>query len=245
MRIVCSAVLALLVSPLLHATSFSGSSGSLAARVTFEAVGGQLQVTLSNISPSDVLVPADVLTAVFFDLAGNPQLAPISADIDDASCILYHTSCTVPANQNVGGEWAYRESATPLTGFAQHQGISSTGLGVFGPPDLFPGPNLNGPDSPDGLQYGIVSMHDHFGTGNSEIRNTPLIHDTVVFLLSGLPQGFNLLTGVTNVRFQYGTGLSEPSFDGTPIGTVPEPATLGLLGCGIGLLGLRAWRRRS
>src|SRR5262249_52759787 len=47
--------------------TFTGSSGSLAASATFDdSVAGTLKVTLTNTSSADVLVPANVLTAVFF-----------------------------------------------------------------------------------------------------------------------------------------------------------------------------------
>jgi hypothetical protein len=41
-------------------------------------------------------------------------------------------------------------------------------------------------------------------------------------------------SAISNVNFQYGTGLTEPNLPGTP---VPEPATLLLLGSGLAGLG--------
>lgn len=50
------------------------SSGTLAAQAVFEASATNLIVTLTNTSAYDVLAPTDVLTAVFFDIAGPPHI---------------------------------------------------------------------------------------------------------------------------------------------------------------------------
>lgn len=211
--------------------SFTGSSGNLTASATFDTSGSNLIVTLTNTSLSDVLVPTDVLTAVFFDIGGDPALTPVSAVICGTCSVLF-----APAGgsgPNVGGEWAY----------VLDEGISSSGLGIFGPGDRFPGSNLQGPDSPDGLQYGITSAGDDPATGNAAVTGgNALIKNSVNFTLSGLPAGFDPSTAISNVVFQYGTSLEDPHFPGNPP-SVPEPATLGLMG--IGLLGIGAmWRRR-
>jgi hypothetical protein len=121
------------------------------------------------------------------------------------------------------------------------------GLGLFGPGNLFPGSDLQPPTSPDGLQYGLTSAGDDTTTGNAPVTgDNALIKNSVVFTLSGLPSTF-LLSGISNVGFQYGTSLTDTSFPGvtpgpTPGGgTVPVPSTLALFG--VGMAGL-AWVRR-
>ena len=52
------------------------------ASVLFEVNGSQLIVTLTNTSTEDVLAPDEVLTAVFFDIEGDPTLTRQSATGD-------------------------------------------------------------------------------------------------------------------------------------------------------------------
>ena len=65
--------------------TFAASSGALAASVTFEVSGTNLMVTLTNTSMADVLVPSNVLTAVFFDINGVGALASVSALLDGST----------------------------------------------------------------------------------------------------------------------------------------------------------------
>jgi hypothetical protein len=82
--------------------TFNASSGNLAARATFDVVGSNLQVTLTNISMFDVMVPADVLTGVFFDISGSAlSLSRVSAVLDSGSFVAFGS--TDPGNV-VGGE---------------------------------------------------------------------------------------------------------------------------------------------
>lgn len=210
---------------------FSSSSGTRAASALFQTNGMDLIITLQNTSSYDALTPPDILTGVFFDVAGVPlTLTRVSAIVPASSSVCF--GATEPGGV-VGGEWAYRAALSGPRGAAY--GISSAGLGLFGQADVFPGSNLQGPASPDGLQYGITSAADDPATGNQAVTGSnALIKSSVMFTLSGLPAGFSPLQAISNVNFQYGTSLSEPNLN-------PEPATLALLGLA-GFAGLR--RRR-
>lgn len=229
----CAFVAATISASAMASQTFTATVGTRSAQATFDVVGSNLQVTLSNISMDDVLVPVDVLTGMFFDISGSAMsLTGVSAVVASGSTVAFGT--TDPGNV-VGGEWAYLGGLSGAPHAASY-GISSSGLGLFGPGDLFPGTNLQGPSSPDGLQYGITSMGDNLATGNTPVTGTnALIKHSVVFTLGGVGSNFNL-GRIGNVSFQYGTDLSEPNI------TVPAPGAAGLLG--LGAAGMLRRRRR-
>jgi len=239
----------------------SESPAPLSASAQFQVVGTNLVVTLTNTSLLDVDHQSQGLTAVFFDLTGNPSLGSGSAVLAPGSSVInpsptYADGSTPNPNNGtdpggvVGGEWAF--SGPPLGGgLSQDYGISSSGLtGAFGSP-TFPGNDLYAPLSVDGIQYAITSAGDNPTTGNKTMRETPLIQNSVVFTLTGISPSFDPFASVSNVRFQYGTGLNESHFNGTgiPVVTpVPEPSTfLGALSglIPLGLVALRRHRRRA
>jgi len=218
-----------------QAIVFTGSSGGLAASATFSVneATDTLTVTLANTSSADVLVPADVLTAVFFNVSGNPLLTSTTALLPAGSVVVNDTPTTV-----VGGEWAYSNG---LNQFGANSGISSSGFGIFGNP-TFTGPDLDDPLAVNGINYGILSAGDNIATGNSAVLSEPFVKNQVVFTLTG----FTLTeAAISNVTFQYGTSLNgtpggEPSFPGeTPTPSVPDAgSSVILLGVSTLLLGL-------
>jgi hypothetical protein len=220
-----------------HAVVFTGSSGNLAASANFENLGGgTLKITLTNTSLADVLVPADVLTAVFFNIGGNPTLTPVSAVLGAGSTVWFDAQGQ-PVGGNVGGEWAY---AAGFSQFGANRGISSSGFGLFGGAN-FNGPDLDDPAAVNGLNYGLLSAGDNTTTGNSPVTgDIPLVKNSVVFTLTGLTGALT----VTNVTFQYGTSLGgvpggEPSIPGEPAPGVPDGgSTIILCGVAFSLLGL-------
>ncbi|WP_413175829.1 PEP-CTERM sorting domain-containing protein [Anabaena azotica] len=212
--------------------TYSGSNNPLGASVTFDDAvnAGKLTIKLENKGPG-ALAPSDVLTTVFWDYDGSP----ISFNLDSAVGNIINNG-SVTNNFNLlspsPAQWKLPNVTLPSGGVTQKYGLSSTGLGLFN--------SAGGTGSP---AYGIISG---YGSGaNNAITTNPYVKDFATFVLSGLPSNFDV-TKISNIRFQYGTNLTEPSFGGTNGGgggtKVPEPATM--FGLGLVASGMAMARRR-
>lgn len=237
-----SVLVCLAITPLpavAGSVTFSFSNGARSASAEFDSSGNNLVVTLTNTSSADAQAPIDILTGIYFDLASDPLLTRISAVIPTGSAVLLDgTGADVtPTDRIVGGEWAYLNNLTLLA--SANAGISSSGFGIFGPHDLFPGPNLQGPTSPGGLEFGIAPAGDNLLTGNGGLAGRDLIQNSVVFTLGGFTGEPDAL--IHHAVFQYGTALDEPHF--TVI--VPEPSSWVLLVLGLTGLACYGWRRHA
>jgi hypothetical protein len=231
-----AAVMALTATPAYAAVVFSGTNGSnLSASATFDIVSGHLMVTLTNTSNEDVNDPAQVLHALFWDMTGNPSLTYTSANIC-GSCTFTSAG---PTGTDVGGMWGY---ITSPSGVSQDYGLSSAGYGA-GTYTFAPGaadqPHQGTP--PAGGDYGIVSAgYTTAGDNGGITNNQPYIKNSVIFDLGA----FNgSLSSVDNIRFQYGTALTNTSLPGTPP-AVPEPATWAMMLIGFAGVGISMRRRR-
>jgi PEP-CTERM motif len=230
----------------LFTASGTANSISVAASANFTASGNTLTVALSNTGTGTINSAGEVLTAVFFNIAGSPlTLTPGSALLGTSTV----TNGGATGGGNVGGEWGYGANliaGNTLNPAPAYYGISSSGLsdasgnnGIFGQPN-FNGANLQNPAALDGINYGIVNSTYVNGQGNGGTSNQPLIRNAVTFTLNGLPTGFNA-NSITNVYFQYGTSSTETRLLGT---SVPEPsAELGMLCLG-GIGGAAVLKRK-
>lgn len=223
--------------------TYGFSSGTRAATAQFTVSGNQLTITLTNTSMYDVLVPTDVLTAVYFDWTAPPAFP---GGFTTGGAVLAPGStvqgAAQPAGGSVGGEWAYSSVDGAIT-----PGISSSGLAAYGPGQIFGGPNLAGPASPGGLEYGITSFGDNAATGNGGVNGTPLIKNSVMFTLISNELNDSFINRLLNVRVQYGTSPSEPSFTLEPpqLTVVPlPPAAWAGFSTMAGVIGIGYVRRR-
>ena len=198
-----------------------------AASASFENNGGDLVVTLTNTSTADVMTPTDILTALFFNLASSPPLTPGSAVLGPGVAVVHAPTgaggATDPGG-GVGGEWAFRSGISASTPGGGDYGISAVGLGLFSKFDRFRGTSLDAPEALNGLNYGITSAGDDLTTGNNIVSAedplVPLIQNSVVFTLGGLPTELVLSSDhVTGVTFLYGTDIHGATL-------VPEPSPL-------------------
>ncbi|NOS82076.1 MAG: PEP-CTERM sorting domain-containing protein [Nitrospira sp.] len=216
-----------------QAISFTATNGTnLSASADFQLSGTTLTVVLTNTSAADVLVPADVLTAVFF--SSNGTLTSGTAILTAGSAVVFDAA---PVGGVVGGEWAYLSglAGAPL---GATQGIGSAGFALFDGA-TFPGADLDPPAAVNGMNYGILSAGDNLATGNAPVTgDNPFIKNSVTFTLNVDPNNVFSLSSINNVSFQYGTALDEPN-----IRSVPEPASMLLLGAG--LAGIGIWRRKA
>jgi hypothetical protein len=203
---------------------------TLNASATFVISNLDLIVYLSNTGTFDPSVPADILTAVFFNIDGNPALTPLSAQLGPDSSVIAHPLPT-GFDGNVGGEWAYQNNLTkaPLDA---NEGISSVSFKWFKANDLFPGPNLQGPKAPGGVQFGVTTIDDLYGNNKGGLKNQGLIQAEVIFTLADLPEGFEY-TDISHVTFQFGANLKQPDILGEVVAQIPEPSTISLVAAGL------------
>jgi hypothetical protein len=236
----------------------TGTNGGnpLSASADFSLTGTTLTIILSNTSTSNGVTetPTQTLSGLMFDVTGQSSgLTPTSAI---ANSIFNSAACTPSSacsgsNVNVGGEWGYQFTSgnTNLIGSA---GYVTTGIPHN--PGNFGGVDLDNQASLNGIDFAILAAsHDSLNGGLTNAG--PLVQTAVTLTLTGFTLG---LSDITNVVFQYGTSLTEPTTPGVcdqsnstgdcpggggPGPGVPEPATLFLLGSA--LLGYGAVRRRQ
>ena len=222
---------AALASPI----TFLGTQGNQSYTAVFVNLGGGvLQLTLTNtgtVAPND---ESGVLGALFFSLNGDPALTPVSVVLGSGSSI-------VNGSGNPGPHWEYLGGLSGPGGATD--GISAAGYGIFGSGNFCSGTGCG--NSLQGIDWGLVDSAYTAGSGNGSISGQVLIQDTAVFLLSGLPDGFDPSTGVTDVGAQYtatvsGSGTVTNFVPGSdpPTPSVPEPSTCVLLGAALVAMGV-------
>jgi hypothetical protein len=230
-----------------------GATNALSASALFDDSlgGGKLKITLTNTGPG-ASVPSDILTALFWDYDG----AGLSLSLTSATApIVIKNGSTATSATNVNLQSVGTNPARPIVEWGFASATSSSGLGGDKSPrvtqryglgtagfGISPGFGLSGGQQ---FNYGIITGFDG---ANPAVSGGTFVKNSADFVLSGLPTGFDV-NKVKNVRFQYGTGLDEPSTyyvapPTPPVREIPESSTTVGLGL-FAVLGLRVLKRKS
>lgn len=228
-------------------TTFNFLSGDYSAQAIFAIDSGKLRIRLSNTSEAAAAnaTNADVLTAVFFDIATtDPDFGLTKDSIAlgprfDGGGTSTFVDGGLPSSESLGQQWAFKAGVphTP-SGHTFDYGASAVGFGVFGPSNKF----VSGGSPLDGVNFGLIGRN---ATGSGSPATDPQIWDTVDIFLNLVNLDSAATFSINLVRFQYGSNFVETGGPPGGGGTVPEPAfyqlaaLLGLGGAGL----LRALRK--
>jgi hypothetical protein len=206
-----------------HTVTKTVSGNGVSGSAVFSLVGGQLNIVLTD--TGTVGDNGHVLTALFFDVAGNPTFSNNSLGFSPGSAYVNGTSTDTPDQH-----WAYKAGISGVNPFGANYGFSTAGLNVFGPGDAFKS-GATDPANPviDGADFGLVGA---FTPSNG--LGKPLIQDGVVVDLSEASAATSFT--ISNVNFQFGTAFGET--------TIPTPPAALVMMAGGGLAWLRLLRPR-
>ncbi|HVM60357.1 MAG TPA: XDD4 family exosortase-dependent surface protein [Verrucomicrobiae bacterium] len=199
-----------------------------------------LVVTLTDTAAYKPNDSQDILTSVFFTLAGDPTLTKVSGLLGAGCCAVESGTNLTITSGIIGGSWAY---AAGLRGAPDgaNEGISATSCSLFGSWNLFPGSRLPGDCSPpDGVAGGLTSAVDDGSKYNCGLSGQPFIKDSAVFTLGNVSANFSL-SQISNVGFGYGT-IPDQFIKAM---LVPEPSACALAGAGLLLMLLISYARKT
>lgn len=206
--------------------SGSGSGDILHASVEFLVSGTTLTVIVTNTDNNAAFNGADVLSSVYFDIAGNPTLSNGNATLTSGSSLVLKNNQAPGSTNPLNNEWFFQ---APNPGVGRMYSFGATGAIGFSPQN----------DSFDKVFHGGTGA----GGGNDDYGLVPT---------SGITVGSNTNVYANNsmtFTFDLSSSISESDIVGVSVsygsnGTtvlVPEPASLGVVAAG--LIAILARRR--
>jgi hypothetical protein len=204
-------------------TGSTTSGGPVDATAVFVTGPGTITVTLNNLfaNPKDV---AQALSDLDFTLSNGATSGTLGSS--SGTEVTVNGDGTVSPGSTVSTGWVLSGSTSGLL-----LDVLS-GPGHAGPAHLIIGPPATG---------GTYMAANGSIAGNKP--HNPFLNQTATFMVD--VSSVTAATTITGATFSFGTTPGANNVTGTPGTSVPEPASLGLLGLGLAGLGLARRRGRK